>query len=45
MAVEADADAAALEEIRAAAEAGSPVLDNIRNGTPIEGHIRRPGGA
>lgn len=37
--VDADADAAMLEEIQRAAEAGSPVLDNIRNGTPISGRV------
>jgi uncharacterized OsmC-like protein len=38
--VDSDADPAVLEEIKAAAEKGSPMLDNIRNATPISGSIR-----
>ena len=39
--VDADADAAVLEEIKQAAEAGSPVLDNIVNETPVSGRVAR----
>jgi len=39
--VDSDADETVLEEIRQAAEAGSPVLDNILNATPISGTITR----
>jgi putative redox protein len=38
--VDSDADPAVLEEIKAAAERGSPMLDNIRNATPISGSVR-----
>ena len=38
--VDSDADPAVLQEIKAAAEKGSPMLDNIRNATPISGSVR-----
>jgi len=41
--VDADADPAVLDEIKAAAEKGSPMLDNIRNPTPISGGVRLGG--
>ncbi len=41
--VDSDADDATLEEIRAAAEKGSPMFDNILNGTPVTGSVRRAG--
>lgn len=37
--VDSDADPKVLEEIKRAAEAGSPMLDNIRNATPISGKV------
>lgn len=37
--VDSDADPAVLEEIKAASEAGSPMFDNILNGTPIQGRV------
>lgn len=37
--VDSDAEPALLEEIRAAAEAGSPMLDNVANRTPLSGVI------
>ena len=39
--VETDADPAVLEEIRAAAENGSPVTQNVLQGTPIRSEINR----
>lgn len=39
--VDSDADPSVLEEIRQAAAAGSPVLDNILNQTPISGTVTR----
>ncbi len=39
--VDSDADAATLEEIRTASEAGSPVVDNILNATPLTGTVVR----
>lgn len=39
--VDTDADDAVLEEIKAAAEKGSPMFDNILNGTPVQGQITR----
>jgi uncharacterized OsmC-like protein len=39
VAVDSDADPAMLQEIKAAAEKGSPMLDNIRNATPISGSV------
>jgi len=39
--VKSDADPTVLEEIKRAAEAGSPMFDNIRNPTPIAGRIAR----
>lgn len=41
--VESDAAPAMLEEIKAAAEAGSPMFDNIINATPIRGQVKRAG--
>jgi uncharacterized OsmC-like protein len=41
--VDSDADPAVLQEIKAAAEQGSPMLDNIRNPTPITGAVRAAG--
>ena len=37
--IDTDADPAVLEEIRAAAEIGSPMLDNVANATPLAGTI------
>lgn len=37
--VDTDADAQTLEEIRAAAEVGSPMLDNVANATPLTGVV------
>ena len=39
--VDSDADDTVLDEIKAAAEAGSPMFDNILNTTAIEGTIAR----
>ncbi len=39
--VDSDADPAVLEEIKAAAEAGSPVLDNLLNGVGVSGTIEK----
>jgi len=39
--VKSDASAQILEEIRAAAEKGSPMFDNIINMTPIEGRVTK----
>jgi uncharacterized OsmC-like protein len=39
--VDTDADPAVLEEIRAAAENGSPVTQNVLKGTPIRSEINR----
>jgi uncharacterized OsmC-like protein len=39
--VDADADPAVLEEIRAAAENGSPVTQNVLRGTPIHAEIKK----
>ena len=39
--VDTDADDSVLEEIKAAAEKGSPMFDNIQNGTPISGAVTR----
>ena len=39
--VDTDADPAVLEEIRAAAENGSPVTQNVLNGTPIQSDIKQ----
>jgi len=41
--VDAEVDDATLEAIRAAAEAGSPVVDNVCNATPLHGDVRRGG--
>jgi uncharacterized OsmC-like protein len=41
--VDSDADPKVLEEIKQAAEAGSPMLDNIRNATPVAGKLVRGG--
>lgn len=41
--VDADAPADVLEEIRAAAEAGSPMVDNVINPTPVVGEVRTAG--
>jgi uncharacterized OsmC-like protein len=41
--VDSDADAEVLEEIKAAAEKGSPMLDNILNATPISGQVSAKG--
>lgn len=43
--VDTDAEGAVLEEIRAATEKGSPMFDNIRNPTAIDGQIKRVGAA
>lgn len=40
--VDTDADDAVLEEIRRAAEAGSPMVDNTANATPLSGVVERP---
>ncbi|MGH9040111.1 MAG: OsmC family protein [Acidimicrobiia bacterium] len=39
--VDTDADPAVLEEIRAAAENGSPVTQNVLQGTPINAEIKK----
>lgn len=39
--VESDAAPEVLEEIKAAAEAGSPMFDNILNATPIKGTVSK----
>ena len=39
--VDTDADPAVLEEIRAAAETGSPVTQNVLRGTPIQADIKK----
>jgi len=39
--VDTDADPAILEEIRAAAENGSPVTQNVLKGTPIQSEIKK----
>ncbi len=39
--VKSDAESDVLEEIRAAAEKGSPMFDNILNSTPVEGKVVR----
>jgi uncharacterized OsmC-like protein len=39
--VDTDADPAVLEEIRAAAENGSPVTQNVLRGTPIQAAIKK----
>ena len=39
--VDTDADPAVLEEIRAAAENGSPVTQNVLRGTPIQAEIKK----
>ena len=39
--VDTDADEATLEEIRKAAEAGSPMVDNTANATPLTGVVQR----
>ena len=39
--VDTDADSAILEEIRAAAENGSPVTQNVLKGTPIQSDIKQ----
>lgn len=39
--VDTDADDAMLEEIRRAAEAGSPMVDNAANATPLSGSVDR----
>ncbi len=41
--VDSDADPAVLDEIKAAAEAGSPMFDNILNGTPVTGEVVKSG--
>jgi len=41
--VDTDADAETLEAVRKAAEASSPMFDNILNATPISGRIERAG--
>jgi uncharacterized OsmC-like protein len=41
--VDTDADDATLAEIKAAAEKGSPMFDNILNGTPVSGAVNRAG--
>jgi len=40
--IDAAADPAVLEEIRAAAEVGSPMLDNVANRTPLTGAVAGP---
>jgi hypothetical protein len=37
--VDSDADERTLDEIRAAVEASSPMLDNARGGTPLRGAV------
>ncbi|MBF6351917.1 OsmC family protein [Nocardia flavorosea] len=39
--VDTDAPADVLEEIRAAAEATSPMFDNVKNATPVQGSIEQ----
>lgn len=39
--VDTDADERTLDEIRVAAEAGSPVVDNVVNRTPLAGRVER----
>jgi putative redox protein len=39
--VDTDADPAVLEEIRAAAENGSPVAQNVLRGTPLQAEIKK----
>lgn len=39
--VDTDADDATLEEIRRAAEMGSPMVDNVANATPLNGQLQR----
>lgn len=39
--VDTDADEAVLDEIRRAAEAGSPMVDNVANATPLTGTVQR----
>jgi uncharacterized OsmC-like protein len=39
--VDTDADDATLEDIRKAAEAGSPMVDNAANPTPLRGSVQR----
>jgi putative redox protein len=39
--VDTDADDATVEEIRKAAEAGSPMTDNTANATPLVGSVER----
>jgi len=41
--VDTDADDATLAEIKAASEKGSPMFDNILNGTPVTGKVTRAG--
>lgn len=41
--VDTDASDADLEDIRTAAEAGSPVIDNVVNATPLRGTVERAG--
>jgi uncharacterized OsmC-like protein len=43
--VDCDASPAQIDEIRAAAERASPLMDNIRNATPLVGRVQRPGGS
>lgn len=38
--VDTDADASVLEEIRAEAQAGSPMLDNVADATPLSGVVQ-----
>lgn len=42
--VDTDAPAEVLEEIRAVAEATSPMFDNVRNATPVTGTVAAEGG-
>ena len=39
--VDTDADEAVLDEIRKAAEAGSPMVDNVANATPLDGTVSK----
>lgn len=39
--VDTDASDAALEEVRRAAERGSPMIDNVANATPLDGTVKR----
>lgn len=41
--VDADTDTTLLEEIKTAAEAGSPVVDNVLNATPLVGEVTAKG--